>query len=403
MASSSWTSLRVGSVSLAMAVLSACGGSSEPTDGGSDMDSGVAGVDCATEADGTACGGTALCVGGACVEARCGDGYVDTATGEQCEDGNLIGFDGCEPGTCQYTCASGAVCDDGEPCNGAEACSAAHVCVSGTALAPGTDCSTAAVSGGVCRGSGSMAECANAGCGNGVVDGTEDCDDMNEVIGDGCDNDCTFTCALAADCVALDTNVCDGPDVCRLTDHLCVPSTPLDCADAIACTDDTCDPVMGCVHTDNGTGTFFYADCDGDDYAAGELGSVQSCLTPTSAPAVCGAGGGWTSRRPLTGDTDCLDRNANVHPGANAYQATPISGVPAAADFDYNCDGVEEPLGYDTLPCASGDYHYDTRVGWSPALCGMAWSVYKYVCPTPTAAGYWARFSSGDDARVPCR
>ena len=30
-------------------------------------------------------------------------------------------------------------------------------------------------------------------CGNGVPEGTEECDDMNATMGDGCENDCTLT------------------------------------------------------------------------------------------------------------------------------------------------------------------------------------------------------------------
>jgi cysteine-rich repeat protein len=31
-------------------------------------------------------------------------------------------------------------------------------------------------------------------CGNGSVEGGEDCDDGNDVDGDGCDSDCTWSC-----------------------------------------------------------------------------------------------------------------------------------------------------------------------------------------------------------------
>jgi cysteine-rich repeat protein len=366
---------------------------------------GAVSVSCAEAEDGTPCGPDTLCVGGACIQAGCGDGFVDSAAGEQCEDGNGTAFDGCEPDSCTFTCSADEVCADESPCNGAETCSSTtHVCVPGTALADGNACTTREVPDGVCRGAGSSAQCAARGCGNGVVDGTEDCDDMNAVSGDGCENDCRYTCTSDEDCVAIDANVCDVPDRCEVADHRCVPTTPLECDDALSCTDDTCDAASGCVHTDNGTGQFWYADCDRDGYAAGELGSMQSCVTPSGPPAVCGAGGGWTSQRPITGQIDCLDANANVHPGATAYQPSAIAGVPAGVDFDYNCDAVEEPLGASSS-CPAGEFRYDTRVdsGWNTGLCGTAWSSYKWTCPTPSVPGHWERFRASEDARVPCR
>ena len=372
----------------------------EPLDGG--MEDGSVTTGCTGMADGTSCGADRICVDEDCVEEGCGDGFV--GAGEECDDGNATAFDGCEPTTCQFTCSDAAACDDGQPCNGAETCSAAHVCAMGTSLAPGTDCTTTEVPDGVCRGSGAAAECAVAGCGNGVVDGTEDCDDMNETLGDGCDNDCTYSCTDAADCTD-DPDMCDGPDTCDTTAHVCVGTTPLDCDDGVACTDDACDAVSGCSHTDNGTGPFWYADCDGDDYAAGDLGSMQSCAEPAASPAVCGTySARWTSRRPITGAIDCYDASFSVHPGAD-FAVLPVAGVPAGADFDYNCDGVEEGYGPDVVPCEAGTFHYDTLVanGWTSANCGTDWSAFKWVCEAPGVPGHWSRFRVGEDGRVPCR
>jgi fibro-slime domain-containing protein len=71
--------------------------------------------------------------------AVCGDGIVET--GEQCDDGNLIPFDGCSP-TCTI-----------EPtCTGA---------------------------------------CADV-CGDGIISGAEQCDDGNRASGDGCSSSCTI-------------------------------------------------------------------------------------------------------------------------------------------------------------------------------------------------------------------
>lgn len=49
----------------------------------------------------------------------CGDGVIDRARGETCDDRNTVSGDGCEPGTCTATpsptCA-GKVCSDDDPC-----------------------------------------------------------------------------------------------------------------------------------------------------------------------------------------------------------------------------------------------------------------------------------------------
>jgi cysteine-rich repeat protein len=65
-------------------------------------------------------------------------------------------------------------------------------------------------------------------CGNGIVEGSEECDDGNSLNGDGCENDCTFTCiagnAMRDHC--NDGNPCNGVETCTSM-HICKPGTPL--------------------------------------------------------------------------------------------------------------------------------------------------------------------------------
>jgi cysteine-rich repeat protein len=296
-------------------------------------------------------------------------------------------------------------CDDTQACNGAESCND-HVCAAGVPLEPGASCTRTDGSEGVCRGDGLAAECANAGCGNGVVDGSEDCDDMNTENGDGCDNDCTFTCNVDADCIPFDMNVCDGADVCNAAEHTCGPGTMLDCSDGLDCTDDSCDATSGCAHTDNGTGEFWYADCDLDGYAFNELGAERHCIRPTTVPGQCGATGAWTSRRPIGTEADCLDNDPNVRPGADTFRTTPIPGAVASADFDYNCDGLEE-----TIPGAAvgvcqctGDWYVDNRPESASTLVCGGRQTYKWACTRDTngaCIGYWSRTSASEV--IPCR
>jgi hypothetical protein len=62
-----------------------------------------------------------------------------------------------------------------------------------------------------------------------------------------------LTCTLDSECA--DGNLCNGIETC--VDHACQPGTALDCADADACTADSCNPVTGCAHA--------AADCNDND------------------------------------------------------------------------------------------------------------------------------------------
>lgn len=128
----------------------------------------------------------------------CGDLILDP--GETCDDGNLANSDGCdsschvEPGwscditgnsatpptasVCTKTCGNG-IREGSEECDdgntlGSDGCS------STCTIETGWTCNLA-VSPNTC----------SAICGNGRKDGTEVCDDGNTVSGDGCKNDCS--------------------------------------------------------------------------------------------------------------------------------------------------------------------------------------------------------------------
>jgi hypothetical protein len=76
---------------------------------------------CLSYDDGTPCGIGMICIAGTCVTSVCGDGFVDSLGGEQCEDDNLDGGDGCEA-DCTFTCQSDEDCSDGTMCSGIETC-----------------------------------------------------------------------------------------------------------------------------------------------------------------------------------------------------------------------------------------------------------------------------------------
>lgn len=355
----------------------------QPVDGGTNpgTDSAVTDV-CAGASDGTACGSASICLNEVCGPSVCGDGLMDSTRNEQCDDENDVDGDGCDS-DCTFSCASNSECDDGAICNGAEECDM-HRCRATTPLADGTMCPDAQSAAGVCRSS----ECVAPGCGNGVPDGAEECDDGNDSDADGCDSDCTFSCTVNADCD--DGNVCNGMETCVVATHRCAAGTPMVCvADNNACTNDLCDASMGCIHPlidTDGDGfapntlgacgldcndmradinpdqpelcndaldsncdgdlnppniNTWYADCDGDGYAQLGASTRESCDEP---PATSQCAGGWTTRVPIMGNVssyDCLDSNELVRPNQTALQSTAISGVSTAYDYDYNCDRTE--------------------------------------------------------------
>jgi cysteine-rich repeat protein len=175
--------------------------------------------------EGMSCGLGMVCRGGACVITQCGNGIVEP--GEQCDFGidNGVGT-GCEQ-TCMYSCQDSTTCDDGNPCNGAETCGPVTVsgqmgqkCSPGTAEANGTPCGT----GMICINS----ACMMGVCGDGFVTAPEECDDANTVNGDGCDNDCKYSCVSTdptRNCTPADA--CAGQGTCNDTTHKCTAGTPL--------------------------------------------------------------------------------------------------------------------------------------------------------------------------------
>ena len=200
-----------------------------------------------------ACDPGTVCVNGSCQVSVCGDGIVDPSQNEQCDDANKVAGDGCSQ--CRFDCQSNAECDDGNPCNGVEMCNGS--CQLGTPLSPGAACTTTDVAGGQCRAFGAAMVCVPAGCGDGVINGGEQCDDGNDVPDDGCEIDCRYSCMT-------------NPAV---------------------------------------TNTW-YADCDGDGYVSPTAMTSNSCTNPGTPSC----GGQWILHPTQT--NDCNDSCADCNPGA---------------------------------------------------------------------------------------
>jgi cysteine-rich repeat protein len=302
-------------------VVAGCGEPEEPlpSDAGG-------GVDCSAETDGTACGEGRICLAGACAASACGDAFVDTANGEDCEDGNEMAFDGCDPGSCTYTCRENVDCSDGDPCNGGESCTEEHTCMSsGTSAEPGAACTTGEITNGVCDNS-PVPVCVAAGvCGNGITEGGEACDDMNADDADGCTAACAYTCTTDVEC-GDDGDICNGIERCDQLEHICLEDSP---------------PMPR-----------WYRDCDGDGFAANTSGSVESCSMPATAPDCTTAGARWIQLEPTDAtNTDCYDESADMRPGQAQFFTT---GTSAGLPFDYDCSGTQELFYVETEVVSSG-------------------------------------------------
>lgn len=343
---------------------------------------------CADESDGTPCGADQqlICLQGFCRSSRCGDGFVDSARGEQCDDANLMRNDGCEPASCSFSCISNAECDNGYACDGDELCDTRnHRCLPDTVPATSKPCTRDGIDG-VCNDSG---YCVSPGCGDGVLEAGEECDPMQVPAVPGCRADCTQGCVDHAAC--RDPDVCNGEETCEISSGECKPGAPLACRDGDPCTrDDQCDPATGCVfplrdgdgdqvspETCAAGSAHRGGDCDDDD-ASVYPGATEYCdgldndcddrEDEDAVMAVCypdrdrdgypDQQGGFSDcscppgTRPARADGawDCWDDargGGDVHPGQQAYFGEPYDAPCPSGDcksFDYDCSGTATPL-----------------------------------------------------------
>jgi fibro-slime domain-containing protein len=186
----------------------------------------------------------------------CGDGMLEGM--EACDDGNTVGGDGCSgdcavecgwecpPGTyCRAAkCGDGKVagneqCDDGNTTDG-DGCSAICTLESKPVGVPEGWVCTSPVAGGGDGGVGACkgpTTCTTSTCGNGVKEGSEQCDDSNTATGDGC----SPFCRLEPICPAT-----GGPCTTACGDGLLLP---IDKANGQQCDDGNTVDGDGCSST----------------------------------------------------------------------------------------------------------------------------------------------------------
>ncbi|MBI2388020.1 MAG: DUF4215 domain-containing protein [Deltaproteobacteria bacterium] len=254
----------------------------------------------------------------------CGNGWKEAV--EQCDDGNSVNGDGCEA-DCTLTCRPGPdgdkKCSDKNPCNGEETCGSDNKCAPGTAPAEGASCGDAKF----CKGG----LCVDVTCGDGVKNGTEECDDANTVSGDGCDG-CKLTCVSSdatRDCAS--TNPCVGKGTCDDAKHTCTAGSPL--ADGTACGTGMICKGGTCVSPKCGDGIVGTGEqCDfGAGNGAGtgcEIDCKFSCsATPTDT---CSDG------NPCNGAETCGDVTVGGKAGKKCSAGTPL-GEGASCGTDKFC------------------------------------------------------------------
>src|SRR5207253_2854691 len=69
---------------------------------------------------------------------------------------------------------------------------------------------------------------------------------------------------------------CTAGEVC--SGGTCQPGTPRNCNDGNPCTDDSCNPTTGCVHTNN------TASCDDGNACTLTIGAAAECASAASHP-----------------------------------------------------------------------------------------------------------------------
>ncbi len=297
----------------------------------------------ATCTDGDACTTDETCVGGSCAGAKpvgCDDG--NACTGDSCDktkgcvyqaidaactDGSVCTLgDKCVVGVC--TTSGVLKCDDDNPCTD-DSCHQVQGCANAVNAAPCSDgdaCTTGEA-------------CSQGKCGEGV---TLDCDDGKVCTSDACDK--------AKGCVYLDLDVpCTDGDACTVGDACkdgeCVVDGPLPCDDEDPCTDDTCDKGTGCVNLANeATCTDGNACTDGDSCVKGacvtgevlDCDDKEACTEDSCNPEV------GCVHTALTGD--CTDNDVCTE-GDTCSEGKCVSSTSIACDdgnvcTDDTCDPV---------------------------------------------------------------
>ena len=283
--------------------------------------------------DGNACTEGDSCDNGKCVPG----GAVD------CDDGNPCTADGCAPASGCTNVPSAGGCSDDDPCTTGDLCKGG-ICLPGPALDcddgnPCTDDSCGAQ--GECLHGANDEDCDDGNgctlgdyCHEGVClyNGLLDCDDDNVCTDDLCDP--KVGCLTKPNTAACDDgNPCTTGDMCSASQ--CLPGDAVVCDDGNLCTDDSCDPEAGCLYAPNED------ECeDGNACTIGDHCSQ-----------------GWCGGSPLDCDDDnlCTDDSCDVDAGCVHGTNTVPCDDSNFCTLGDKCDqGICE--GGPDVPCGDGAF-----------------------------------------------
>ena len=331
------------------------------------------------------------------------DGGTDAATDGATDGGTDGGDDAGDPDS-GTPCGEDAECDDGNPCNGTETCD--EVCVAGTPLDEGAECDADGDpdTNDYCI----SLTCTPSRCGDGVTDeDSEECDDANDIEGDGCDNDCTLSCSEDGDCA--DGEECNGDETCDTDTNACVAGTALDegtacnggtgtcmserCIPELCSGDDDCDDSDPCNgdETCSGGGMCMIGDplvCDDGDAC-----TAESCVAPGGCMSTLIDGDGDGQASTDLGDcgTDCDDDDDTVFEGA----------VDACDGKDNDCDGSMDEDGEVTWWVDCDGDGYAAADARSVESCERP-PAGDSLCPISTMGGGWTTREPADHLTTDC-
>ncbi|MFH1532422.1 MAG: LamG-like jellyroll fold domain-containing protein [Pseudomonadota bacterium] len=337
------------------------------------------GGSCGTCDDSDPCNGQEACDEGLCVE----------GTSPDCDDDNPCTDDACVEGEgCENTAVADKAefaCDDGNPCTD-------DACVSGACANPPKPLDELIIENCLCED--------DEGCepleDDDLCNGTLVCDTEAETPTCMIDDDTIVTCMLteglapecnaalcapgSGECATGATNdgvVCDDGDFCTAGEECmagaCGGGAAVDCEDSNPCTDDSCDPAIGCVNAPNTDDCDDEVDCTWSDQCSEGVcaGTLYDCDDPdqceTATGATCNGDGTCTyPSAPMDGEP-CDDSSACTVGEACAGGAC-IGGGPTNCDDGNVCtdDSCDEQLGCVSLdnaadcddgdPCTTGDH-----------------------------------------------
>lgn len=303
-------------------------------------------------------------------------------THTHCDDGVSCTQDVCESGTCQWQVAAGSCLIFGK-CRGESEVDGCGICApsaSQTSWSP-------APNGTVCNDDDPCTDTGFCAAGSCQTEPST-CDDKNDCTSDHC-NEVT---GCAHDLEASDT-LCDTGSACfetgNCSDGACV-APPVACDDDNPCTNDTCDPLLGCAHVpDEGA-------CD-DDNACTGVGACTAGLCEAGAALDCDDDNSCTidSCHPTQGCTHlatfsaCCTGLVSVCDDGNACTTDSCDPVTKGCTYENNkvaCD--------DTDACTSEDACTSGSCQGVPISCADGNDCSEDVC-SPTEGCTQIPLSSG--------